>query len=382
MKKLLAFALSFGLIVTVTGVFAETQTASATSVGASAASIANGEVGNRESPDGSGCNKYTGALYGHTSDCPAGLGRKSAAYQWCSDFATWVWKKAGAVTSALSPASGSFYSYGVKHGTWHPAGSYVPKPGDAVLYSLNTRTASAAHVGIVVSSGKQVPDVVQGNWGDANATHWGVRYDAGSRQATGYSHLTISGYVSPAVAGTSPPAPTTPSAYHTGRKVTIDSHATGGVSGHKGPSNSYSAGPTRARNSSLYIVCYVNGSSVRGPYNTTTMWDLADDGYYYTDAWLYTGTNSAAVRKCAPKTVKVDSHATGGVSGHRGPGNNYAAGPTRAKGASVKIFCYVTGASIRGPYNTTTIWDYSDDGYYYTDAWLYTGTNGAAVPHC
>ena len=31
---------------------------------------------------------------------------------------------------------------------------------------------------------------------------------------------------------------------------------------------------------------------------------------------------------------------------------------------------------------TTTVWDLSDDGYYYTDAWLYTGTNGTAVPHC
>jgi len=42
----------------------------------------------------------------------------------------------------------------------------------------------------------------------------------------------------------------------------------------------------------------------------------------------------------------------------------------------------VTGQSITGPYDTTTMWDLSNDGYYYTDAWLYTDTNGAAVPHC
>jgi hypothetical protein len=180
----------------------------------------------------------------------------------------------------------------------------------------------------------------------------------------------------------SPPKPTPPPAYHAGRQVTIDSHATGGVSGHKGAGNTYAAGPTRPKNTALWIVCYVTGQSITGPYDTTTMWDLSDDGYYYTDAWLYTGTNGAAVPKCALRTVTVDKHATGGVSGHKGPGNNYAAGPTHGVNSAVTIACYVTGQSITGPYDATTMWDLSNDGYYYTDAWLYTGTNGAAVPHC
>jgi surface antigen len=173
-----------------------------------------------------------------------------------------------------------------------------------------------------------------------------------------------------------------PPAYHAGRQVSIDSHATGGVSGHTGPGNSYAAGPTRPVNSAIWIVCYVNGQSITGPYNTTTIWDLSDDGYYYTDAWLYTGTNGAAVPPCALRTVTIDSHATGGVSGHTGPGNAYAAGPTHAANTQITIACYVDGQSITGPYNTTTIWDLAVGGYYYTDAWLYTGTNGAAVPHC
>ncbi|MGH3252026.1 MAG: CHAP domain-containing protein [Trebonia sp.] len=178
------------------------------------------------------------------------------------------------------------------------------------------------------------------------------------------------------------PQPTTPAAYHTGRQVTIDTHATGGVSGHKGAANSYATGPTHPKNTALWIVCYVTGQSITGPYDTTTMWDLSDDGYYYTDAWLYTGTNGAAVPKCALKTVTVDKHATGGVSGHKGPGNTYATGPTHAVNTPVTIACYVAGQSITGPYDTTTMWDLANDGYYYTDAWLYTGTNGAAVPHC
>ena len=179
-----------------------------------------------------------------------------------------------------------------------------------------------------------------------------------------------------------PTTPTTPAPYHAGRQVTIDKHATGGVSGHKGPANSYATGSTHPANSTLWIVCYVNGQSIKGPYDTTTIWDLSDDGYYYTDAWLYTGINGPAVPRCALKTVTVDKHATGGVSGHKGPANSYATGPTRAKNTSITIACYVNGQSIKGPYDTTTIWDLANDGYYYTDAWLYTGTNGAAVPRC
>jgi Fibronectin type III domain/CHAP domain len=171
-------------------------------------------------------------------------------------------------------------------------------------------------------------------------------------------------------------------AYNTGRQVTIASQATGGVSGHTGPGNSYATGPTHPANSALWIVCYVNGQSITGPYDTTAIWDLGDDGYYYTDAWLYTGTNGPAVPACAMKTVTVDSHATGGVSGHTGPGNSYAAGPTHAANSPITLVCYVTGQSITGPYDTTTIWDLADDGYYYTDAWLYTGINGPAVPAC
>ena len=169
--------------------------------------------------------------------------------------------------------------------------------------------------------------------------------------------------------------------YHAGRQVAIASQASGGVSGHTGPGNSYSAGPTRPANSPLWIVCYVNGQSIKGPYDTTAIWDLSDDGYYYTDAWLYTGTNGPAVPACAPKTVTIASQATGGVSGHTGPGNSYATGPNHAASTPITIVCYVTGQSIKGPYDTTAIWDLSD-GYYYTDAWLYTGTNGPAVPAC
>jgi LasA protease len=130
----------------------------------------------------------------------------------------------------------------------------------------------------------------------------------------------------------------------------------------------------------------VTGQSITNSYyeDTTTMWDLSDNGYYYSDAWLYTGTNGAAVPACHLKPVTVDKYATGGLSGHTGPGNNYAAGPLHGANTPITIACYVTGQSITNSHysDTTTIWDLAVGGYYYSDAWLYTGTNGAAVPHC
>ena len=178
------------------------------------------------------------------------------------------------------------------------------------------------------------------------------------------------------------PAASPPPAYKTGHEVTIVSQATGGVSGHKGPANSYSAGPTHPANSAIWIVCYMYGQSIAGPYGTESVWDLGDDGYYYSDAWIWTGSNSPVVPQCSLRTVTVDSHATGGDSGHTGPGNAYAAGPTHAAGTPIQIACYVNGQSITGPYGTETIWDLGTDGYYYSDAWLWTGSNGAVVPAC
>ena len=94
-------------------------------------------------------------------------------------------------------------------------------------------------------------------------------------------------------------APTpAPTGYNTGREVTVVTQATGGDSGHTGPANSYPAGPTHAAGSPIYIVCYVNGQSISGPYGTGAAWDLSSDGYYYSDAWLWTDSNGPVVPEC------------------------------------------------------------------------------------
>jgi len=94
---------------------------------------------------------------------------------------------------------------------------------------------------------------------------------------------------------TPPPAP-----YHTGRQVKIAANATTGVSGHLGPYNTYASNKATGANQPLWIVCYVTGQSITNSHysDTTTIWDLAVGGYYYSDAWLYTGTNGAAVPHC------------------------------------------------------------------------------------
>jgi hypothetical protein len=76
--------------------------------GSNIASIAEGQIGGT-------CSDYYG--------CPD-------PGEWCSDFAMWVWQKAGAYISGLSAASGSFYVYGLSQGTL----SSTPHVGDAVIF--------------------------------------------------------------------------------------------------------------------------------------------------------------------------------------------------------------------------------------------------------
>ena len=210
-RMLLCLAAAFGFLVPL----AIANPSGASTVGDTAKSIALGELGpnqtrgNLENPMESGCNKYTGALVGHTTGtapCAGQFGNRNFAtppgLPWCSDFATWVWHQAGADITGLNQGSWTFYTYGQRNGTWHPASSgYVPQPGDAILYDLTTSPLYSSHVGIVVSASNP-PDVVQGNWGDANGTNWGVVFDSQSKQAT--TKKVISGYISPVPSGTTP----------------------------------------------------------------------------------------------------------------------------------------------------------------------------------
>src|SRR6202042_1140338 len=72
------------------------------------ASIALANVGNTAC----GTNSQGGA--GFETSCTGNGGQPE---YWCADFAMWVWATAGADTTGLTAAAGSFYVYGQNNGT-------------------------------------------------------------------------------------------------------------------------------------------------------------------------------------------------------------------------------------------------------------------------
>jgi hypothetical protein len=162
--------------------------------------LATSQVGYRTSPPDSYCNKYS-AFYDAGSDiCGPGL----LSEEWCADFAAWVWQHAGAVvdyqlgTGYLNSASASFYSWGVDHDTWHPAGShYVPVPGDVAVYGLDTATLTADHVAVVIGVGAGgAPDVVNGDGDRTGFSVVEIGLDQRRADIPGGGGW-LSGYVSP-----------------------------------------------------------------------------------------------------------------------------------------------------------------------------------------
>jgi hypothetical protein len=134
------------------------------SLGATIASIAEGQEGVEDKPSDTYCNPYS-AYWGSGTACSNGL----RATEWCADFAAWAWRQAGALftygsgTGDINAGARSFYNWASAHGTWHAAGSgYAPQPGDVAVYGSSA--ADASHVGIVVGSGSSGPDVVNGDW--------------------------------------------------------------------------------------------------------------------------------------------------------------------------------------------------------------------------
>jgi hypothetical protein len=352
-------------------VFALASPAYADSIGISAANIAKSQVGTAESPDGSGCNKYTYQLFNVSDGCASGLGRKSSAYAWCSDFAMWVWEQAGASISGLTSESGSFYTYGVKHGTWHAAGSgYSPQPGDAVLYGLDTATANASHVGIVYSW----PDVIQGNFSDNGVSHWQVRDDP-SGVDTG---VNISGWVSPVSASGAPSGGGS-------------SPAMGTILGSRarafyiGPNSATSQVGTIPNGTQIAVDCTVGGQATTGPYGTETTWDRTNYGGsvgFVSDAWVYTGTNDAAFPSCGGNAVAMEP---GCLAIHEAPSNASTSDGCIPQATSLTIDCTSGGDANSGPLGVTSLWDHTNfngETGYVTDAYMYTGTANAVAGGC
>ncbi len=113
------------------------QTQIAQSLGAKVAAIAVGELGMKA------CSRMMNGKPGYFTSCHSD-GKNGPPELWCSDFARWVWWKAGALnTDLLTPAAGSFGNYG-------PVRPDNPRVGDAVLFDYNAAVHTAAHVAIVI----------------------------------------------------------------------------------------------------------------------------------------------------------------------------------------------------------------------------------------
>jgi cell wall-associated NlpC family hydrolase len=107
---------------------------------------------------GYNCNFYTSYFGAGSASCSNGW----RSEEWCADFAHFVWGYEGvAYASELNAAAYSFYSYGVRHGTWHGGNLSGIQPGDVIVWGLNTSTGYAQHVAIYVGNS----EVISGNAG-------------------------------------------------------------------------------------------------------------------------------------------------------------------------------------------------------------------------
>jgi hypothetical protein len=194
---------------------AGTQSASA-AAGGDAASLAASNIGysagtcaNSPSHNSLGGTEFDGSCTGSDG------GNTYGPEYWCADFARWAWRNSGFYTGGLTAGAGSFYTYGQNNGTLHTSSSYVPQPGDAVVWSYEGGS-SAHHVSIVTavnSDGSVV--TANGDWGGtgghgeaAFATSSSVvkiTIPASERTPgtfVGATDYTLSAYVTPVASGT------------------------------------------------------------------------------------------------------------------------------------------------------------------------------------
>lgn len=84
---------------------------------------------------------------------------------WCAIFVSWCCEQAGVLGSQVTKYAGCIT--GVKNfkarGTWRPAGSYIPKPGDIIFFDHDY---DSGHTGIVVSCDGTTVRTIEGNTSD------------------------------------------------------------------------------------------------------------------------------------------------------------------------------------------------------------------------
>ena len=157
------------------------------------ASIALSQAGVSDTPAvtsfaGVDCDPYSTLVAGFSANSDGcgydqGFRVENENEAWCSDFAKWVWQRAGVTAdlNTLNAGSVSFYDWGLDQGETMPADGGTPAVGDAIVFfppGTITPDSYADHVGIVtaVNADGRI-DMVNGDFlGAANIS---AQYDTG-----------------------------------------------------------------------------------------------------------------------------------------------------------------------------------------------------------
>ncbi len=163
--------------------------ASAADRGQAIAAIALSQVGISDTPvvpgfDGVDCDPYSTMVAGFSANSD-GCGYDSTYHlensneTWCSDFAKWVWQRAGVTAgmNTLNAAASSFYTWATQQGQDPQPDSGTPQAGDAIMFfSPGAFPAVADHVGIVTSVNSDgTVNMVNGDFAAVPDVH--VEYD-------------------------------------------------------------------------------------------------------------------------------------------------------------------------------------------------------------
>lgn len=115
--------------------------------------------GFQTTPHDSNCNPFS-AAFGRGSS--GGCARGSAAEEWCSDFAAFVWQTSGIPTAGITGWSATFVTWGVAHHRAQLGTRFHARPGDAIVWGQRS-PLYGQHVGIIVSVQGKYLDIVSGN---------------------------------------------------------------------------------------------------------------------------------------------------------------------------------------------------------------------------
>ncbi len=74
------------------------------------------------------------------------------------------------------------------------------------------------------------------------------------------------------------------------------------LSVRKGPGTSYGKVGTVAKGTKVNISCQTTGSSVKGTYGTSNIWDKIGTGRFVSDAYIYTGSDGRVAPNCGGST--------------------------------------------------------------------------------